>query len=169
MYDHFVWNSPQNCFTRCVLILKESQSNCFWWVLRIVDAHGKWLDASICPKFCPEIKLEMCAWRIPVIGHFGGHLGIFETFIVHSLLRRGRILIKFNNVRGTHPYCRIGFFFFFAHSLRWTGLGNMDCVAERHFARARFELDFERITCIYVVTGPRMIVVTYRHVSSMTI
>ena len=113
MYDHFVWNSPQNCFTRCVLILKESQSNCFWWVLRIVDAHGKWLDASICPKFCPEIKLEMCAWRIPVIGHFGGHLGIFETFIVHSLLRRGRILIKFNNVRGTHPYCHIVFVFFF--------------------------------------------------------
>ena len=70
----------------------------------------KWLDAYMCPKFCPEIKLEMCAWRKPVIGHFGGHFGIFETFFAHSLLRSGRILIKFNNVRGTHPYCRIFFF-----------------------------------------------------------
>ena len=45
----------------------------------------------------------------------------------------------------------------------------MDCVAEQHFARVLFESDFECITCIYVVTGPRMIVVTCRHVSSMTI
>ena len=39
------------------------------------------LDAYICPNFCPEFKLEMCAWRKPVIDHFGGHLGFFKNFL----------------------------------------------------------------------------------------